>query len=387
MKKELKIGIVGLGNMGAAHVGYVKAMERTKLAAVCDSREEVAGKIARENGAKAWTDPGRMMKSGEIDAVIIATPHYSHPELAVEAFRCGLHVMCEKPIAVHKADAIKMISAHRKNRKLVFSAMHQLRCDGLYGKLKKLIDSGELGEIRRICWINTNWFRTQRYYDSSAWRATWKWEGGGILLNQCPHYLDLLQWFFGMPSSVRAFCGIGKFHDIEVEDDVTAYLEYPDGATGVYMSSTGESPGTNRLEISCDRGRLVVEGGKISFNRTEISVSKFCRESDKLFGGPDAWNVDVPCRNDTAGHRKILENFRDAILDGAGLIVDGEDGINSVELANAMILSSMKNKTVKLPINALGYERLLKGLMKKSNFGKKKVKAGTVDFAASFTKT
>jgi predicted dehydrogenase len=385
--KEVRIGVIGLG-MGATHVASAKNIQRAKLVAVCDIDKEKADRFAAKNSVKAYYDGVKMIRSGDIDAVVIATPHYDHTPLAIEGFKAGVHVISEKPIAVHKADAQKMIDAHRENKKVLFSAMFQMRTLGIYRKLKQLLDSGEFGEIRRINWIITNWFRTQRYYDSGGWRATWGGEGGGVLLNQCPHNLDLFQWLFGMPSKIRAFCELGKYHDIEVEDNVTAYCEYPGGATGVFIASTGETPGTNRLEIACDRGRVVVENGKISFNRTELPVSDFCRTTDKLFEGPQAWNVEIPYQETgtVPAHQKIIENFVDAILDGSELLVNGEEGINSVELANAMLYSSIKGKTVNLPLDAKEFAGLLKGLIKSSKFKKKEVKAVIADFEASYGK-
>ncbi len=386
--KQLRLGIIGVGGMGSAHIGFIQNLPRVKITALCDLDKAKVDALAAKHSAKAYYDGVKMLKSGDIDAVLIATPHYFHTTYAIEAFKAGIHVLSEKPIAVHKADAQKMIDAHKKNKKVLFSAMFQQRTLGIYRKLKQMLDSGEFGEVKRINWIITNWFRTQRYYDSGGWRATWGGEGGGVLLNQCPHNLDLLQWLFGMPSKIRAFCELGKYHDIEVEDDVTAYCEYPNGATGVFITSTGDFPGTNRLEITCDRGRVIVDNGKIMFNRTEESVSEFSKTTDKMFDGPQIWNVEVPYQEtgSAPAHQKITENFANAILDGSELLVQGEEGINSVELANAMLYSSMKGKTVNLPLDAEAYADLLKDLVKKSKFKKKEVKAGAVDLKASYGK-
>ncbi len=383
--KEVRFGIIGVGGMGSAHIGFIKNIPRAKLTALCDLEKAKVDSLAEKNSAKSYYDGIKMLNSSDIDAVLIATPHYDHTTFAIEAFKVGVHVLTEKPIAVHKADAQKMIDAHRKNKKVLFSAMFQQRTLGMYKKLKQLLDAGEFGEVKRVNWIITNWFRTQRYYDSGGWRATWGGEGGGVLLNQCPHNLDLFQWLFGMPSKVRAFCEVGKYHHIEVEDDVTAYCQFPNGATGVFITSTGDFPGTNRLEITCDRGRVIVENGKISFTRTECSVSEFCRKSDKMFDGPQTWNVDIPYQENgsSPAHQKIIENFVDAILDGSELLVQGEEGINSVELGNAMIYSSMKDKTVSLPLDARTYAALLKGLIKGSKFKKKEINPGIFDIKSS----
>ncbi|MCK5843279.1 MAG: Gfo/Idh/MocA family oxidoreductase, partial [Victivallales bacterium] len=220
---EVRIGVVGLGGMGINHIGSIERSDGIRLSAVCDSQRDVAYEQAKKNDVKAFYDFDEMTKSGLIDAVLIATPHYFHTPLAVAALDAGIHVLTEKPVAVHKADVEKMIAAHAKRPELKFAAMFQMRTQGIWRKLKNLIDSGELGKIKRVNWIITNWYRTQAYYDGGGWRATWKGEGGGVLLNQCPHQLDLFQWLFGMPSKIRAKCALGKYHNIEVEDDVSAF--------------------------------------------------------------------------------------------------------------------------------------------------------------------
>ncbi len=373
--------------MGAAHACFIKEVANARLTAICDIRKDLADKIGEQHGVKVFYDSKKMYDSGEIDAVIIATPHYDHPHLTISAFNTGLHVLVEKPIAVHKADAIRMAEAHKKHPKLKFSAMFQMRTDSFYRKVKSLIDGGELGRIMRVNWIITNWFRSQRYYDSGGWRATWKGEGGGVLLNQCPHNLDLFQWFFGMPVKLRAFCSLGKYHNIEVEDDVTAYCEYKNGATGIFIASTGEAPGTNRLEITGDRGRLIAENGKLTFNRNEIPVCEFSKTTDKMFDAPASWNIEIPFANDPAHHRKIIQNFTDAVVNDSPLLVKAEEGSNSVELANAMLMSSLKGKTVELPIDTKEFEGILRKLVKNSKFNKKAVKEATpADFTSSFNK-
>lgn len=364
---KVRVGVIGVKSMGRDHVKSVQATPRMCLSAVCDIKKDTADKVAAENNVKAFYDTDEMLNSGEIDAVIIATPHYSHTPLAIGAFQAGIHVLCEKPVGVHKADVQKMIDAHKKRPDLKFAAMFQMRTDYVYKKLKELIENGELGELKRVNWIITNWFRSQSYYDSGGWRATWKGDGGGVLLNQCPHQLDLFQWFFGMPSKIRAFCDLGKYHNIEVEDNVTAYCEYPNGATGVFITSTGEAPGTNRLEISADRGRLVLEDGKITFLRTEVSVQEFSDTTDSRFGFPPVCNLEISV-SDPGGsqHQRIIANFADAILDNTPLIAEGKEGINSVELANAMLFSSIKNKTVEMPLDADMFSGLLQTLIKNS---------------------
>lgn len=231
--------------------------------------------------------------------VIIAVPHYSHTPITIQAFENGVHVLCEKPIAVTKSDAQKMIDAHAKHPELRFGLVFQQRTNEAHKKIKKLIEGGEFGKIVRVNWIVTDWFRSQSYYDSGTWRATWAGEGGGVLLNQCPHHLDLFQWFFGLPVKVRSSVSIGKYHDIEVEDDVNTYCEFADGSTGNFITSTGEFPGTNRLEIMGTRGRMVFEDGVIRFRRTEEDVNHFCRTTPESFPSMTTWDIEVPYKKDS----------------------------------------------------------------------------------------
>jgi len=233
-----------------------------------------------------------------------------------------------------------------------------------------LVQNGELGALQRVCWTVTNWFRTQAYYNSGGWRATWKGEGGGVLLNQCPHNLDLLQWICGMPVRVRGFCGLGKRHHIEVEDEVTAYLEYANGATGVFITGTGEAPGTNRLEICGDRGKLVLENGELRFTRNEVPAAEFLRTSKEGFSTPPVWHVTFPPVDGGAQHAGIMRNFTDAILDDAPLPAPAPEEIRSVELANAMLYSSLIGQTVELPLDSAAYENLLQKLIRESKFTK-----------------
>ena len=295
--------------------------------------------------------------------------------------------MVEKPISVHVNDAQKLIDAS-KNKSLVFGAMFNMRTNPCFFKLKDLLDRGELGEITRINWIITDWFRPQSYYDSGNWRATWKGEGGGVLMNQCPHQLDLLQWLFGMPSKVRAFCGIGKYHNIEVEDAVTAYLEYPNGATGVFITTTGETPGTNRLEVCGENGRVVVENGTLKWTRNTVGQSEYSKSAPISFSRPDVWNIDIPCGDGWGTqHAGIFQNFIDAIYEKKKLIAPAPEGIKSVALANAMILSSFKGKTIDIPLDSNEYEALLMKLVETSVVKTKCENDSTAtDMSASFSK-
>lgn len=381
--KKVRIGIIGLGNMGKYHADYLLQgkVNRCELTAVASG---TASKLEKYKQLRTFDSGEKLIQSGEVDAVLIATPHYSHTTLGIEAFKAGLHVMVEKPISVHKADCERLIAAARANPKLVFGAMFQLRTEPRYKKLKQLIDSGELGQIVRVNWIITDWFRTEAYYASGGWRATWKGEGGGALLNQCPHQLDLLQWLVGMPSCIRAFCQFGRYHNIEVEDNVTVFMEYPNGATGVFITSTGEAPGTNRFEIAGDRGKIVLEAGRMTFTRNEVSMRDFSKTAKTGFARPDLWNVEIPVENAPAQHATVMQNFVEAILDGVTLIVPGAEGTHSVEIANAALYSTWTKQTVELPLDGAAYEKALQKQIAESRFEKKVVAASDEDFTKSF---
>ena len=352
--------------MGGQHARQVLAgkIPHCELAAVCDVSASV---LARFPDTSGFQDAGELMSSGRVDAVLIATPHFSHVPLGIAALAAGLHVLVEKPVAVHKADALRLLAAAEAAPALVFAAMFNQRTDPRYRRLRALLQSGELGAVRRVQWTVTDWFRPHAYYASGGWRASWAGEGGGVLLNQCPHNLDLWWWLFGQPAQVRAFCGLGRYHPIEVEDDVSAFLSYPDGTTGVFITSTGEAPGTNRLEVAAERGRVVLEAGALSYWRNEEATGEFSRRTAGSFSRPEAWEVRLPAASDAGGqHNEVLANFAAAIAQGAPLLAPAGEGIHSVELANAMILSSVREKTVTLPMDPAEYSALLDELIANS---------------------
>jgi predicted dehydrogenase len=385
MSSIVRLGIVGIGNMGNGHAQNILQgkIPRMELAAVCDTDPE---KLKRCPKTPGFATHQEMLKSGLIDAVMVATPHYDHTTIGIDAIAAGVHTLIEKPLSVHKADCQKLIAAYEKRTRkdLVFAEMFNQRTDPRYRKLRELLKSGELGEIRRVNWIITDWYRTETYYASGGWRATWAGEGGGVLMNQCPHQLDLMQWLFGLPKKVRAHCQFGKWHDIEVEDACTAYLEYANGATGVFITTTGEAPGTNRLEVACDRGRVVVEGDGLQWTRTTEKVSDHLRTCKQAFNRPDQWEVKVPTNGWGGQHNEVLQNFADAILDGKELIGPAPEGIGGVELGNAMLMSTLWDRTVELPMDAAAIEAEYTKLRAKSRHKTTTAKAGSDDFAASF---
>jgi predicted dehydrogenase len=406
---NVRIGVIGLGAMGGFHVSYLHEIEGAQLAAVCDAMPGKAEKVAAgmaDVKAKAdarlasrVTDPAAlgtfssyeaMLDSKQVDAIIIATPHFQHPEIALAAFERGVHVLSEKPLAVHVKDARKVIEAHKQKPELTFGLVLQMRTVALYKKLKALIDEGELGEITRITWLVTDWFRTWSYYASGGWRATWSGEGGGVLINQCPHNLDLIQWLMGaQPTRVTAVASLGKQHPIEVEDEVSAILEFPNGAIGHFVTTTGEAPGTNRLEISGDRGKVIAENGKLTFHRTRKSVREVRETSPEAFAQVETWVSEIPLPTGALaeGHKVIMQNFVNAILKKEPLIAPGSEGDKGLEIGNAMLMAGVTRRPVDLPLDGDAYEQLLKDLHKQ--YGGKKTlqtKAAQVDMASSFAR-
>jgi predicted dehydrogenase len=361
---RLRVAVVGLGTMGTKYADLLRdgKIAGATLAAVCNRRP---GPRAAYPKTAGFGDFGELLKACAADAVIIATPHYAHTTLAIPALRRGLHVLVDKPIAVHKADAEKMLAAHR-GQKSVFAIMFQMRTDPRFKKIKALLVDGALGKIQRMQWTLTDWFRTDTYYRAGQWRATWAGEGGGILLNQAPHQLDLLQWLLGQPERVRAWCHLGKYHRIEVEDEVSAYLEFPGGATGVFIASTGEAPGTNRLEIACDRARLVLEGRRLTVDTNRVPTAILRATSKEMFAVPQTTRKEFVFEPPAAAHRVVVQNFVDAIRKGTPLLAPAAEGLASLELANAMLLSSVTKQAVELPLSARRYAALLTQLIAKS---------------------
>lgn len=382
---KVRIGIIGIGGMGSSHAQNIMAgkVPHAELTAVCDVRAERL-QWAKQNygdSVKLYDDAEAFFHSKAFDAVLIATPHYDHPGMAIQALKFGYHTLIEKPAGVYTKAVREMNEAAVKSDK-VFAIMYNQRTNPVYRKLKELIDSGELGELKRSIWIITNWYRPQSYYDAGGWRATWSGEGGGVLLNQDPHQLDLWQWICGMPARVHTFMSFGKYHNIEVEDDVTAFVEYANGSTGVFITTTGEAPGTNRLEVTGDRGKIVIENDKLTFWRLRVSEREFNREFTGGFGSPECWECEVPTPGDNTQHVGIMNNWVDAILHGTELIAPGIEGIHGLTISNAMHLSAWTGSPVELPLDEeLFYEKLTERI-EQSTF-KKSVKEVTLNVSGT----
>lgn len=381
----VRLGIIGFGGMGSSHAHYLVrgGVPNCTLVAVADTDPERL-KFAQvvSPGVKVFDSAEELFAADVVDAVLIATPHYDHPPLTIMAFSHGLHVLCEKPAGVYTRQVREMNEAAEASG-LVFGLMFMTRTEPVYQKIRDLVQSGEIGEIRRVSYTITDWFRSQAYYDSGGWRATWAGEGGGVLINQCPHNLDLFQWICGMPTRIFASCGYGKFHNIEVEDSATAMLEFANGATGVITTTTGEAPGTNRLEIAGDRGKLVLENGKITFWRTRVSVQEYCDTTPEPYTPPEIWKCEIPGGGSGASHAGVTRAFVNAIIEGTPLIAEGKEGINALQISNAIHLSSWTDKWVSLPVDEDIFFELLQERIKSSTFVKPAA-TGVIDFRGSF---
>lgn len=359
---RIRVGIVGAGNMGSAHANCIGngEIDGMVLAAVCDLDPKRTEKY-RGNDSKiaVCRDYRELLQSGTVDAVLIAVPHRLHAQIAIEALEAGLHVLSEKPVDIRVSQAERLNEVAEKSGK-VFGIMFNQRTNPLFQKAKEIVQSGQLGELKRSVWIVTNWYRTQRYYDSGDWRATWAGEGGGVLLNQAPHNLDLWQWICGMPVSVIGYCGVAKYHDIEVEDDATILVHYANGATGTFITSTGEYPGTNRLEISGELGKLVLENGVLKQWKLKTSEREICRTSEQGMPKPEVEYSEIVQEGKEPAHKGILQNFANAVLYGEELLAPGTDGINELTISNATYLSSWQgNREITLPFDTTEFDQFL----------------------------
>ncbi len=386
--EKIRLGILGVGNIGGDHVKRVVGGEcpEITLGAVCDLKPERLA-WAKETAGEdlpTFTDAEEMIKSGLIDSLLVSVPHYDHPKYAMMAMEAGLHVLIEKPAGVYTKQVLEMNECAKKHD-VVFGIMMNQRTNCIYRKMREIVKSGELGAIKRTNWLITNWYRAQAYYDSGDWRATWSGEGGGVLLNQCPHNLDLWQWICGMPKTVHAHLHFGKWHDIEVEDDVTAYVEYENGATGVFITTTGDAPGTNRFEISMEKGKLVAEDNRLTMWKSEISEPEFSATNKNPFGQPKFQKTEVETDGENTQHKGVMNAFASAILHGTPLVAEGVEGINGLSISNAMHYSAWMNETV--DIDTFDHERYYEELMKRVATSRRKTnvsEAVAVDMSNTF---
>ncbi len=374
---KIRIGIVGLGNVGAAHAENIHASNSRdfKLAAVSDADEEKAKTISEKYGVPHFAPPQKMYDSGLCDAVIVATPHFWHPPLVIRAARAGLHVLCEKPLASTIGPARAMVKECKKRHKALGVVFHH-RTRSIMLKMKQMVDKGVIGEVFRIQLICSNWLRLQSYFDSGAWRGTWDGEGGGVLLNQAPHHLDLFQWIGGMPKRIMGLLST-RMHNIEVEDTANFLLDYGDGKVGYIYATTAEEPGYEQMMICGDKGTLICENDKIKHAKLKVPISEhiFSGESQdvisKASGGQKVTWKEVPLPKNPGGkHILVVRNFVRHLLGKGQIDATGEDALNQLELTNGMYVAGYKNKTVTLPLDKREVERLVAKLIKERSTGK-----------------
>lgn len=377
--QKIRLGIIGMGNMGSGHLQNVLdgLCPSVTVTTVSDINPEKLEQVkAKDPSIALFTDTLEMLDSGLIDAALIAVPHYDHPTYAIECFKRNIHVLIEKPAGVYTRQ-VRIMNEEAEKANVKFGIMFNQRTNPLFAKAREIVQSGALGAPKRLVWIITNWYRTQAYYDSGSWRASWTGEGGGVLLNQAPHNLDLWQWIFGMPKKIRAFCSFGKYHNIDVEDDVTIYGEYENGATAVFITTTGETPGTNRLEITGDLGKLVLEEEKLKWWKLAAPEREFCFTVSEGFYVPETTYEEFT-QEAPAGHPIILENFAKSILEDAPMIAPGIEGINSLALSNAAYISSWTNDFVELPTDEALFEDHLLRLCREEKLKQKNLKASDI---------
>ena len=356
---KVRLGIIGVGGMGSAHAKLMPEIEEVQLSAVADIDPDVAKQVGEQYDVPFFTDYRQCIGSGLLDAVLVATPHPAHPEVAEYAFSKGLHVLTEKPMAINPVEADRMIDAAKRAGK-VFAVMYQMRTERPYRIARKAIQDGIIGDLMRTEMVAA-YYRNQAYYDSAEWRATWVGEGGGVLVNQAPHALDMFCWLAGLPQNVTASTRT-RLHEIEVEDEAFAVLEYANGAHGYLYTTTNESPGTTRFEIAGNEGKVVIQDGQVTIRRVVPPVREFTLSATNMWGGPETEPVTVEVDDMPVGHAQITRNFARAILYGESLLSPGEEGIWCVELASGIILSSKRDKTVSLPVDRGEYDALLNEL-------------------------
>ncbi len=352
----VRFGIIGVGGMGSGHARNMPFIDEVKLTAVCDISPAALQTATDAYGVPGFSSHVELLDSGLVDAVIVATPHYFHPPIAVDAMERGIHVISEKPMAVTVSGAEAMIEAAKRTG-VVFSVMFQQRTLPVSQAAKRLVDEGRLGELYRTLLIDSH-FRSQAYYNSAGWRATWKGEGGGVLLNQAPHGMDLFTWLGGMPSRVIAKVATRQ-HIIEVEDEATALIEYPNGATGYLLESVNEFPTGTRIELCGELGKLVIANDEIHFWEVSPGVRAASDAVEAMWGHPDAQEIEIELEERPTGHAAIVANVARAIMEGEPLISPGPEAIYSLELADAILLSGHTGHPVALPVDRAAYDAFI----------------------------
>lgn len=391
LNRKINIGIIGMGNMGRMYLEQLSTMEACRVSSIWSRNADKVRGLADAFQVNGYTDYIEMLDREKPDAVIVATPHYQHTPVSIEALRRNIHVLVEKPLAVHVNAAKRMLDVYEGQRKtrpgLVFALIHQQRTEACWQTIKRMLQEGRLGKLMRFAWTNTGWFRPQAYFQIGNWRGIWKGEGGGVLLNQCAHNLDMMWWLFGSPQTVTARASFGKYHEIEVEDEVQALLEYDSGLIGSFIASTSECPGTDRLEIVGEYGKLVYEDHRLRLHQNAESSLDFIRHANKAFGKVSSESSEILVEQaHVPGHRAILEDFVRAIREGGTPLVPAAEGVQSLMIINGMLLSALQGAPVRLPLDGDAYEEMLNGLIRNSRFQKPQMQTDRlmVDIKDSF---
>jgi predicted dehydrogenase len=380
-RKVVRLGVVGVGNIAQQHIANIRSSQVSDcvISALC-ARQPTA--LAAELNVPQFHDYNDLVASGLCDAILVATPTFTHFEIGACALRAGLHVMMEKPIGLSVQEGDALLALQQPGQ--VFALMLNQRTDPLFTTMRDVLARGTLGAITRTHWTMTNWFRPEIYFQVSDWRATWRGEGGGLLLNQCIHNLDIFQWLCGMPIALQAFCGFGRYHSIEVEDEVTAWLRYANGATGVFVGSTGEAPGMNRFDIVGDKGALCFDGERLRLTTNEPGTLEYSSTTRDMFGMPVATTQDITPERTLNQHVAIMANFTAAILRDEPLLAPAAAGLNSLALANAMLLSTWEHRVIELPLDAARYQQQLAQRIAHSQLRDKAALPVNIDISASY---
>ena len=376
----VRIGVIGLGNIGRQHAELLSggSIDGAELGAVCAR----GGDLGAPFDVPCFPNHQALFASGLVDAVLIATPTQSHPEIGRAALEQGLHVLMEKPLAMSIGQARELVWAASERSR--FAVMLNQRFHPAYARIKTLLDEGHLGPLQRFAWNMTSWYRPDVYYKVSKWRGTWPGEGGGLLINQCIHNLDVLQWLVGLPGEVFAVAGFGKYHEIDVEDEVTATLRFADGLTGTVTASSGEAPGINQLDLVGDLATLRFDGERIRLFASSESVAEHCQRTLDMFGMPEFTERAIQPDEPVNQHQAVLQNFVKAIARGEPLATPAAAGLASIELANAMLLSAWRGQVVSLPLDAEAYESALQRRIASASLRKPAAIQANIDMAKSY---
>lgn len=391
MTEKVKLGIIGYGAEGGMYAGFFKnnderLNDNIELAAICDNDPAKKAKVAEDfPGLPFFDNYLDLLESGIVNAIVTTVPHYDHCVMGIDALERGIHLLGEKPAGVYTKDVERLIETSKKHPETTFAIFFNQRTNPLYRRVKQLMDEKAIGDLQRATWIITTWWRPQGYYNQSAWRATWGGEGGGVLVNQAPHQLDLLQWICGKPEKVYAKLQYGAGRNIVVENEVNALLDFGNGATGSFITCTNDIVGTDRFEIFGTKGKIIVEDSKklivkqLTAPEAELSENMDMQDVMRLFMGQINMEDYVKVTEEEfvtpqgLQHISVLNNFADHIVKGEPLLANGEEGINGVTLANAMHLSSWLDKEVDYNVDGdLYLAELNKRIAEEGKFEQKK---------------